>query len=123
MSQIEKRIQTPDTSDLVTESPALVKYLKNLNESLMKYSIKIGDIFNKGFKIEDNFNANIVEVNFPIANSEVSITHTLNRIPKGFLALNINKAATIYDSGTTWTISEIYVKASTAATTAKLLIL
>lgn len=51
------------------------------------------------------------------ANTEFSITHTLGATPIGYLVTKINKAGVVYDSGTTWTSSIIYLKCDTANTT------
>ena len=48
------------------------------------------------------------------ANTEFSITHTLGAIPIGYLVTKISNAGVIYDSGTTWTSSTIYLKSSAA---------
>ena len=123
MSQIEKRINSPDTADLTKETPELMRYLKNLNESLMKYSIKVGDIFNKGIRVEDNINGIIQTVTFNVANNEYEISHGLKRVPNGFIILNKSKASDVYDSGTAWTLSSIYLKCDTAGAVVKLIVL
>lgn len=57
-----------------------------------------------------------------VANTEDAVTHTLSRVPVGFLQGVPNKAAQIYDSGTTWTSTKIYVKTSVATVAWKLLV-
>jgi hypothetical protein len=46
------------------------------------------------------------------ANTEFSITHTLGRVPIGFLVLSLSAAAQIYQSTTAWTSTTIYLKCS-----------
>lgn len=123
MSQIEKKIQTPDPDVLIEATPELIKYLKNLNESLTKYSFKIGDIFNKGIQITDNLNGIIQTLTFTVADNEYEISHGLKRVPNGYLVLNIDRAAIIYDSGTAWTTTSIYLKSNTAGAVAKIIVL
>ena len=48
------------------------------------------------------------------ADTEFSIIHHLGRAPQGFLVLNIDKGGVVYDSGTTWTDTKIYLKCSAA---------
>lgn len=50
------------------------------------------------------------------ANTEFSITHHLGRTPNGFIITKSDKAANIYDSGTTWTTTTIYLKCDAANT-------
>ncbi len=47
-------------------------------------------------------------------NVEFSVTHTLNRIPKGFAVINIDAGGVVYDSGTIWTSTTIFLKCSVA---------
>lgn len=56
-------------------------------------------------------------------NTEFSVTHTLGSVPVGYLVIRINKAGVIYDSGTTWTSSTIYLKCSVANATVTLFLL
>ena len=48
------------------------------------------------------------------ANTEFVVAHTLGAVPVGYLVLKQNKAGSIYDSGTTWTDTNIYLKGSAA---------
>lgn len=50
------------------------------------------------------------------ADTEFSITHHLGRTPNGFIITKSDKACSVYDSGTTWTTSLIYLKCDTANT-------
>lgn len=54
------------------------------------------------------------------ANTEFSIAHHLIRIPKGFIVVRIDKAASVYASGTTWTKTTIYLECSLANSSIKL---
>jgi hypothetical protein len=46
--------------------------------------------------------------------TEFSITHTLGATPLGYIVTKINKGGVIYDSGTAWTDTTIYLKCSAA---------
>ena len=48
------------------------------------------------------------------ANTEFSITHTLGATPIGYIVTKISNAGVIYDSGTAWTSTQIYLKSSAA---------
>jgi hypothetical protein len=121
MPQLEKKIQVPDTST-ITDQTSLIKYLKDLGEVLSRYTVKLADLLNKGIRVADNLNAHIITITTAGANTEVTIAHTLKRIPAGYIILGMDKAANIYDSGTTWTATNIYIKASVATVAVKLLI-
>jgi hypothetical protein len=41
---------------------------------------------------------------------EFSITHHLKRQPNGFIVTKTDKACNVYDSGTAWTTTAIYLK-------------
>ena len=56
------------------------------------------------------------------ANTEDAVTHELGRVPVAILAALPDKAATVYDSGTTWTATTIYVKSSATSVAWKLLV-
>ncbi len=56
-------------------------------------------------------------------NTEFSVTHTLGSIPVGYLVTKINKGGVIYDSGTAWTSTTIYLKCSAANATVSLFLL
>lgn len=56
------------------------------------------------------------------ANTEDTVAHNLGRTPVGALIGLPDKSATIYDSGTTWTSTNIYLKSSAATTVVNILV-
>lgn len=58
-----------------------------------------------------------------VINTEFTVAHGLGSVPVGFLVVNIDKGAVIYASGTTWTSSSIYLKASVASCNVLLFVL
>jgi len=50
-------------------------------------------------------------------------THTLGRVPRGFIVIYQNMAASFYDGGLPWTNTTISLKCSVASVTFSLLIL
>ena len=48
------------------------------------------------------------------ADTEFTVAHSLGRVPVGFVTILNDKGGTVYDSGTTWTASNIYLKCNTA---------
>ena len=54
------------------------------------------------------------------ADTEFTVSHDLNRIPVYYLVVYSDKACSVYDSGTAWTDSEIYLKCDAANVNIKL---
>lgn len=57
-----------------------------------------------------------------VADTQFTINHGLNRVPVGFYLINKSGAVDVYDSGTAWTKSQIFLKATTINIAIKLLI-
>jgi len=56
------------------------------------------------------------------ADTEDTVAHKLDRIPNGVWAGMPDKAAVIYDSGTAWTSTNIFLKADAATVVVNLLV-
>ena len=54
------------------------------------------------------------------ADTEDTVAHTIGSIPQGFIVVNIDKAGIVYDSGTAWTSTNLYLKCNTTSATVKL---
>ncbi len=57
------------------------------------------------------------------ADTQVTVPHTCGTIPVGYLVTKINKGGVIYDSGTAWTSTNLYIKCSAATATVTLFLL
>lgn len=57
------------------------------------------------------------------ADTQFTVSHGIGAVPIGFLVLNINKGGVVYDSGTAWTSTNIYLKCTTANTNVTLFLL
>ena len=74
-----------------------------------------------------HFVGSLIAVTFTAADTEQAVTHQLvvrdgvATIPRGVIVCRRNRAATVYDSGTTWTGTLAYLKSSVATTTFYLL--
>ncbi len=127
MSQIERKLQLPDPLKDVKTFPELIeairKYQTDLNEALLRFTRRIVDVLNGGIKITDNFDAQIVTVTLTAADTEQAVSHTLKRVPTGYIVLSNDKAAIIYDGTTSWTSSTIYIRSNVDNTTVKIIIL
>jgi len=99
------------------------EFQKQLEEELTKLSINLEALFNKGLEITDNLNAQAVTYTTNGSpDTEDAVAHALKRVPSGFFLMNTDKAVNLYDSGTAWTTTNIYLKASVASATVKVLI-
>lgn len=98
-------------------------YEKDLERSLDKQFEKIGEILNKGLRFADNFDAYIGALTTNATPGvETAIAHGLKRVPSGFLVIQKDKAAHIYNGSTAWTADNIYVRSDVASVTATLII-
>lgn len=83
----------------------------------------LGNIFDKGVGVQDNLD--IQEVSFTSngsANTEDAVTHSLGRVPVGYVVASQDKAGSVYVSGTTWTKTTVYVKTSGMSVALKLIL-
>lgn len=104
--QIDRRILTRN---------AQTDFERNLEQELLRVWTKLAQIINGGLKFSDNFDAGILSVaDSGNINTEFAVAHVLKRVPVGYIVVKIDKAAIVYESGTAWTSTNIYLKASAA---------
>lgn len=83
----------------LTSSPDLGS-TRNHEELARFVTIILDDIFdqiNGRIEFEKNIYARIVSVNFPTANVEVRVPHTLNRVSNGYYLIGSDVAMSLYD--------------------------
>jgi len=69
----------------------------------------------KRLTLKDNLAGETVSVaDTGSANTEFTVSHSLGSVPAGFFLINIDSAGVVYDSGTAWTSSAVYLKCSAA---------
>jgi len=114
--QIRNRIKTSRPADNND-------FEKNLVQELFSFSGELAQILNKGLKFEDNFNAEVKTIaDSGLADTQNTVAHTLKRVPSGFIVIKINKGGVVYDSGTSWTDTALYLKCSAANAAITLLV-
>lgn len=79
-----------------------------------KMQVFLDDIFRKVASIPFNQSQSLSVSDTGNADTEFSVTHHLGRVPAGFMLTKSDAACALYDSGTTWTTSLIYLKCNTA---------
>lgn len=114
-------MQIKKTLDLPTPSN---KFETGLVQSLLSFIFDLANVINGGLKFSDNFNCQIVSVtDTGLADAEFAVGHGLKRVPTGFIVINNNKAGVVYDSGTAWTTTYIYLKCSALNATIKIILI
>jgi hypothetical protein len=101
-------------SNLNKDPQQLARFVSILRDDLV-------NVINGELEFDQNLKTSQVTANFTAANTQIAITHTLGRIPLGYILTKTNVATSIYDGGTANTDTFLYVKASVIANT-KLLV-
>jgi len=70
----------------------------------------------------DNVNGVWASVNFPLANTDVTVTHNLGRLPVGYIVMTKSQAGDVYTGSVVATKTQITLRCSTAGTTVSLFI-
>lgn len=99
----------------------LDKDMRNLG-NLVNGRVRFGDGVDgaRGENISGEFQ---VFTSDGVADAENTIAHTLGAVPIGYIVLNQDKAGSLYDSGTAWTATNIYLKSDVASVTFKVFLL
>lgn len=101
----------------------LRKYDEDLAKILQLLMSNLSRIFEGGISIPDSLDLETVTVTTDSsADTEFSVAHTLKRVPVGYLVVSRDKGGVVYDSGTAFTITTIYLKCTTTSTVIKVLI-
>lgn len=80
-------------------------------------------IFDRGVNFESNIDA--VSVSFTsnlVPDTQDTITHTLGRVPIGFIVTSLDRAATVYASGTAFTSTQIFLRTNVASAAVRLIV-
>jgi hypothetical protein len=114
-----KRIQIfPSTGDLEMKQIPNDKLREAISKPVKKWADRmvhaLDGMFREIASIPFNQSESISVADTGDANTEFSVTHHLDRVPVGFFVTNTDKAVSVYDSGTAWTSTTIYLKANVA---------
>lgn len=105
------------------KEPATTEFDKNLERSFQRLLDQLSQILNNGLLFSDNFNASIGSFMTDLTPGvESAVAHGLKRIPEGYFIISRDKAGIVYDSGTAWDSTNIYVKSNVASLAVKILI-
>lgn len=95
-----------------------VSNLKDVNQLARFCSINFGNIINQingAIDFQSNLFVSIITANFTAANTSTKFTHTLGRIPQGYILAKSNVSTTIFDGSKDNTSTAIYLQASIIA--------
>ncbi len=62
-----------------------------------------------------HFFADLLKVTAGAADTEFTVIHNLNTVPRGCFVVRRNQAAQLYESGTAWTNTTAYLKSDTGS--------
>jgi len=88
----------------------------------------VGRLFDGRISFGDGANKENLDIEFKnvtshaTANTEFSVSHSLGRLPGGYMVVKRDKAATVYDGITSWTDSAIYLRCNASSTSLRLII-
>lgn len=114
MSRIRIKINSPEPES---------NFDRRLANELLSAWSELAGLLNGGLSLADNMRGEVLTVtDSGSANAENTISHTLKRVPTGFIVININKGGVVYDSGTAWTATALYLKCTVANATIKVFV-
>lgn len=98
----------------------LRKYDEDLAKMIQLLVSNLSRMFDGGISLTDNIDAKTVTVtSHAIADTEFAVSHTLKRIPTGYDIVSRDKGGVVYDSGTAFTATQIFLKCTTTSTVIK----
>ena len=106
MAKLQRSHIFPSTQAM-QNAPEVRKWADKITTLLDQVFRKIASIpFNQSYSIDVADTGN--------ANTKFTVTHHLGRVPNGFILTNSDKASVVYDDGTAWTTTSIYLKCNSA---------
>lgn len=82
---------------------------------------QISDIVNGKLLFTDNLDIQIISCSFTAANQSSQFSHSLNRVPTGYITVGASSAMIVFSGATANTASLIYLQSSAAGTAQVLL--
>jgi len=117
-SKLQRTQLWPSTTRLVPSDEIADPHVKQQFTDIKEWADKLQEMLDTTFrKVADipyNQGEALTVADTGSANAEFSVTHHLGRTPNGYIITKNDKACSVYDSGTTWTTTAIYLKCDTA---------
>jgi hypothetical protein len=95
---------------------------------LMEILHKVGQLFDGRISFGDGANKENLDIEFrdvtshAVADTEFTVSHSLGRLPGGYMVVKRDKAATVYNGITSWTDSAIYLRCNVSSASLRLII-
>lgn len=107
---------SPSSWDVANAWYGIRKYLQSIF-TILTTNIEFGTYdFTTGKFFPNNICGQLINFTFTVANTEYAIPHTLNKLPTGYIVVGTDKGGKIYqlyNTGTVWTKTNIYLKCDT----------
>lgn len=99
----------------------LINYIRDVNQDFNNLFLGMQGRMRFGTGVDGARGENIsgefqVFTSNASADTEDTIAHTLGSVPIGFIIINRDKGGVVYDSGTAWTSTNIFLKTTTTST-------
>lgn len=99
------------------------KYDEDLAKMIQALVGNLSRMFDGSISVSENLDSEIVSVTSdPIADTQFAVAHTLKRVPVGYVIVSRDQGGIVYDSGTAFTATQIFLKCTTTSTVLKVLI-
>jgi len=120
--------KTSDRMFGVDNKKQVLEYIRNVDADLKNIFLAFSNRirFGDGSDGEDGENISgqfQVFTSSATPDAENTISHNLGAAPIGYMVINKDKAAHLYDSGTAWTSTNIYLKSDVATTEFKIFLI
>jgi len=93
---------------------------RDLLANLESWDLSLGNILDRGISFNDNLDVRSVTfTSSATPDAENTVSHSLGKIPTGYIVYSIDKGAVVYKGNTAWTSTNIYLKVNVASTTVK----
>lgn len=99
------------------------KQEQDLYQALQDWTTQVAKILDRGIIFNDNVDCrSLTFTTSATPDASNTIAHTLGKVPIGYIVIYQNKAGSLYDSGTTWTSTNIYLKSNIASVAFRILV-
>lgn len=101
----------------------LRQFDRDLIQVLGLWTQNLSAILDRGISFDDNVDVRRVSVvSHGTPGTEFSVTHTLGKIPTGYIVYGQTGAGSVYDGSTTNTPTTLYLKSDAASVTFRLIV-
>ena len=90
--------------------------LSDLTRKLTQFAQETANVINGNLTLSDNVDAQVITAEFTVANTQASFSHTLGRVPRGYIPVALTANMVIYDGTIKNDINKLYLRASVAGT-------